>query len=373
VEDPFASLHHFLRQPTPTTGDIPALEGCDEFLAFMEEQLAKGKEPDPHSLSSLPLWVCQSVGGDRQPALILATAWRLIHMAAEILDDIEDRDSLEALWWKIGEPRAINLAVALWATSQLSLLELRSYLEERLLLDILSHFNLAIFQMCSGQHLDLTPVSSGMFPRASPSPGLTSRTGSLSCLSRRGKGTGCSNGDTAPLERYWKIAAAKSGEFFRLICRCEALLGRCSQTDVRAFAEYGYNLGILTQLHNDYTGLYFPSEESCCPSKMCDLYRHRLTLPVAYALSLSPSEVEPLERYLVRGEGDIQEIWQLLIDAGALRYTIVKMQIYYQRARGALDSLEGCIPHQGLFDLLDGLSPRSLLSNHAFLPVLAQV
>ena len=262
----------------------------------------------------LPVLCCQAAGGDEHQATALAAAWFLLYLAAKALDDVEDGDALQGPWYGIGVPQAINAATGLIFTSQLALAHLpRMGANRELTLSLIKDFNRTILQMCAGQHADLTEASS------------------------------------LSLERYFSIAGAKSGEFFSLACRAGALLG----TDkVASYSEFGYNLGVLIQICDDFEGVWSPKGRS-------DLAAGKRTLPIIYALTVAPPGVKArLERFLAKATSEREaeeEARGLITELGAPHYLLVEVQIRRQRAEAALCSTGTPSPvYRQLMALLNG-------------------
>ena len=262
----------------------------------------------------LPILCCEAAGGDEDQATAVAAAWFLLYLAAKILDDVEDDDTRLTPWSAIGVPQAINAATGLIFAAPLALARLpRMGIDRELALFLLEDFNRTTLRMCAGQQADLTE-------------------GSHLCL-----------------ERYFWIAGAKSGEFFALACRAGALLG----TDkVAPYSEFGYNLGVLIQMCDDFEGLWNPQGRR-------DLAAGKRTLPVIYALAVAPPGVrERLERLLVKaiGEQEAEEqARRIITELGAPHYLLIEAQIRRQRAEAALRSTGRPSPayHQ-LMALLNG-------------------
>jgi geranylgeranyl diphosphate synthase type I len=245
----------------------------------------------------LPVLCCQAAGGDENQATAVAAAWFLLYLAAKVLDDVEDEDALQGPWYGIGIPEAINAATGLIFTSQLALTHLpRTGADRELTLSLIKDFNRTVLRMCAGQHADLTEAS-----------GLS-------------------------LERYFSIAGAKSGEFFSLACRAGALLGT---GEVAPYSEFGYNLGVLIQICDDFEGVWNPKGRS-------DLTAGKRTLPVIYALTVAPSGIrERLERLLIKATSQPkaeEEARGVITELGAPLYLLVEAQIRCQRAEAALCS-----------------------------------
>jgi geranylgeranyl pyrophosphate synthase len=274
--------------------------------------LLDGEKRTPSFL--LPVLCCQAAGGNENQATAVAAAWFLFYLAAKVLDDVEDGDALQGPWYGIGVPEAINAATGLIFTSQLALTHLpRMGVSRELTLFLIEDFNRTILRMCAGQHADLTETS-----------GLS-------------------------LERYFSIAGAKSGEFFSLACRAGALLGT---DEVASYSEFGYNLGVLIQICDDFEGVWNPKGRS-------DLAAGKRTLPVIYALTVAPPGVrERLERFLAKAISEPkaeEEARGVVTKLGAPLYLLVEAQIRRQRAEAALCSTGRPSPaYRQLMALLNG-------------------
>jgi geranylgeranyl diphosphate synthase type I len=300
VEGVYAFIRDLLRQ--------------DEMLSNIVDiwESAFPLEEDTPSLL-LPILCCEAVGGDEHQATAVAAAWFLLYLAAKVLDDIEDGDALQAPWSAIGAPQAINAATGLIFAAQLALTHLcRLGVGEKLTLIIYEDFNRTSFKICQGQHADLIEV-------------------------------------TPSLERYWQIVAAKSGEPFALACRAGALLGT---DEVAPYSEFGYNLGVLIQICDDFEGVWNPKGRS-------DLAAGKRTLPVIYALTAAPPHVrERLERLLVKAISEPEaeeEATRIIAELGASHYLLIEAQIRRQRAEAALRSAGmPSLAHRQLMALLNG-------------------
>jgi geranylgeranyl pyrophosphate synthase len=293
--------------------DLIHQEELLNIVDIWESTFPLDKEEDTPSLL-LPILCCEAAGGDEDQATAIAAAWFLLCLAAKVLDDVEDGDVHQGLWSTMGAPQAINAATGLIFASQLALAHLpRIGAGRELALFLLSDFNRTTLRMCAGQHADLT------------------------------------EGSDLSLERYFSIAGAKSGEFFALACRAGALMGT---DEVAPYSEFGYNLGVLIQMCDDFEGLWNLQGQS-------DLAAGKRTLPVIYALTVaSPSVRERLERLLVKAtdEQEAEEEARRIITAlGSPHYLLIEAQIHRQRAAVALHSTGSPSPaYRQLMALLNG-------------------
>jgi geranylgeranyl diphosphate synthase type I len=291
---------------------------------------AHAKEKKSLSMTNLAVLCCQAAGGDAHRAIPLAAAWRLLHIAAQVLDNIEDKESDCTLGTPLDVPQALNATTGLIFTAQRALSSLpRSGVSATLALAILDDFGSVILRMCAGQHADLA-VQNAVRPS---------------------------------LEQYQTIIATKSGDFFALPCRVGAMLGIEDAQQVARYAEFGYNLGVLVQISDDLTDLRVSGQQS-------DLASGRSTLPILYALSIaSPTQQAVMKELLLRAPNDAEaeaEARQMIIALGAPTYLLVKAQVHRRRAEQALRTTCRFGPaHDQLLALVSQVMPASSLIHSA--------
>jgi len=285
------------------------------------------------------------VGGDPDQGAVVAAAFELARLAADVLDDVEDADAGGALWESMGIPQATNVGTSLIFASLLTLSRLHECGAPPETIALLqTEFARTGLRMCAGQHLDLC---GGAREQGSRKSEIRNAVLSLS------------KGPKSEIDSYWQVVAAKSGAFFALGCRAGALLGDAAQGEVALYAEYGHHLGLLAQTTNDLAGLLDEQGSS-------DLIQRKPTLPVIYAFSVAD---EPQREHLGRAWAEAahdarsrRDVRRLVIDLGAAHYVFVEAERHYQRARRALEQTGGRpdAPVQ-LMALLDQHRPRSLL------------
>jgi competence protein ComQ len=269
----------------------------------------------------LPFLTSELVGGEPGVAAPAATAWNLLYLAAEILDDLQDTGMVQSIDPSLEPATAMNAATALIFLAQLTLMP-PHYLGAGATLrqQLVCELNRTGFSACSGQHLDLA------------------RSTQLNSTQ----------------DDYWQIVGAKSGECFAWACRAGAALGGGTSSQVALCGTYGYNLGSLIQLSDDWAGLQ-PGRN---PE---DFVLGKKTLPTLYALTVaSPEQREHLVILLdkarccpeARTEA-LTEIYQL----GGLYYVLVEAEILRKRARTALGSMCASSVRRHLFLLLDNAFP----------------
>ena len=191
-------------------------------------------------LGMLPLASCAAVGGDPREAVPVAAAWVVLNLATRILDDVQDKDRVGALWTQVGEARAFNFSGALLALSA-HMLASAPWSADTYRAITQAYFD-GVLHLAAGQDRDL-------------------------------------QGQTRTIEDYWRTIEAKNASVFALACLAGALCGTSDQRLVRACQTYGYHLGLALQLFDDLEGLWEPSGLS-------DLAVGKITLPVIYGLSV---------------------------------------------------------------------------------------
>lgn len=290
--------------------------GCElwpEYAGLLRQALTPPGEPDrpgdpsPTRWLKLPEICCQAAGGD--PLLVgeLTAAWVLFQVAAHLMDSVEDKDPPDTWWAKDGPALALSAASGLFFTASLALERLRAAPKLGPATAIVEDFYRSLLNMSAGQHRDLT----------NPDP---------------------------ELETYWQVAAAKSGGFFGLGCRCGARLAGADQLRTAAYGEFGERFGLLVQLFDDIDTLRSLQEPPEADERV-DLSR---SLALAYARSVLPAASrERLRELLGRLPGGSRaagELWQLLEGCGAKLYLLAEIERHHQ---AALDALERAEPLPG--------------------------
>lgn len=289
--------------------------------ALPEEEKRSRPERDPARWAALPGLCCQAAGGQAGWAEAAAAAWFLFYAAAHLFDDLEDQDNPQAWWSSLGQGAAINAASGLLFVASLSLTDLfRNEQTRPLAAQVCSDFYRSILVMGSGQHRDLVFGQGGT-------------------------------------QEWFEIAAAKSGAFFALACRCGARLAGALPERVEAFGRYGCHLGILIQILDDLAD--FRNFQNADRKRGVEHFRR--SLPASYALEvLSPPLRDRLSECLAAGEGDEAgaELADLLDRCGAELYLIAEIERQKAKARRALEQAAPAEPAgEALRAFLDQLDP----------------
>ncbi len=297
---------------------LPFGEDGGEWLATVHSVLHCARQIlcQERSPARLPFLCAETAGCPPEQAVPVADAWLLVYIAARLFDAVEDQDFEPGEWQGLSAAQAINLAGAFLVASPMALDELK---DPQLSAELRADFQRVTLKMASGQHADL----SGWI----------------------------GDGENS-VERYWQVAAAKSGSLFALGCRAGARLGNPPAAVLAAYAEYGNLLGQIIQAYDDYRDVYDPNDPS-------DLKAGRVSLPIVYGRTVAgPRERARIEQLLPQAATDAQAAFhlrQLLDDLGARLYLLLQTEVLAQQAEAALlrasvsgpdlDRLLGLIPH----------------------------
>ena len=275
-----------------------------EFIDAMHLVLSRNFDKDDFDFgvwASLPGLCCQAAGGNALLAEPVAAAWLLFYTAAHLMDSLEDRDDPDPWWQAFGPGAAINLATGLYfsaslALQQMSALPLDQQTVQQINLQVLQPF----MAMCSGQHQDLV--------------------------------------DPAPtLEQYWRIAGAKSGEFFAIACHSGARLATDQADILRGFHQFGYNFGLLLQVLDDLKDYKDLSQRE----RIVDSRILSRSLPIVYVREVCADSVrERFDQLLSQAASDpdaVSALTQIIEENGGTLYLSVELEKFRDLALTGLD------------------------------------
>lgn len=295
-------------------------------LAGFQGVMRSALEPerDPSKWVLLPGMCCQAAGGDPLWADDVTAAWFLLYTAAHLMDSVEDQDDPDPWWASLGPGAAVNAASGLFFCASLALNNIHDHKATRLAArEVIECFYKGFLRMCSGQHLDL------IYPEPT-------------------------------LDQYWKVASAKSGDFFSLACRTGARLALDDPSLLDGYSRYGYHLGLLIQIMDDLEDLH-PYQNTNSPFQVSGGYR---SLPVVYAMEVSPPQVrDRLRENLMaasHSKGAAKEVLDLLEQSGATLYLMAEIERHRELAMVALEESDPRPPARDvLVSLLQDLTSPS--------------
>jgi geranylgeranyl diphosphate synthase, type I len=275
----------------------------------------------PLPILSLPGLCCEAAGGIARRAEAVTAAWLLFYTAGHFLDNVADEVVVQEVRPSGGPGTTINIATGLIASANIILNKLEgSGISHEAACAIRGDFYHSMLKACTGQHADLTIVK-------------------------------------PTLEQCWETAEAISGAVFAVACRAGARLATDDLGGIDLFGQFGHHLGMLLQIGDDISGLW---PKGSTPSDL--LAGHRWTLPVAYAMAVTPPAIHNhLDTCLLiapTDQGSEVEARNQIIESGAVLYLAAEAARHHNQARAMLTRAAGDSPaRDALLALLHKATP----------------
>ena len=167
------------------------------------------------------------------------------------------------------------------------------------------------------------------------------------------------NTDTSEA-KYHQVIYAKTACLFEAASRIGALLGGVTTDQELALQQYGKHLGVAFQLIDDALD-YSAQSDELGKNVGDDLAEGKPTLPLIRAMQVGNTEQKALIREAIEtGKAErFDEINHVIIETGALQYTIDQAQSESDAAKQELASLEDSDYKQALIYLADYAVERS--------------
>ncbi len=275
-----------------------------EVIAFLGDYLraSGGKRVRP----ALTILSNYAVGGEgsRYNSIRMATVMEFLHTATLVHDDIiddadtrRDRPTVNALY---GNETAVLMGDWLYMSAFETSLAERS-------LPILDILTAVTRQMTEGELLQLS---------------LLGRT------------------DVSE-EHYLDVLQRKTAHLFSACCEVGAMLGGASETQLRALADYGLNLGTAFQLVDDLLD-FTASDDALGKASGVDLIAGKVTLPLIYLLGRDSSGRQMVETVIREGNYNTvsrSDLFQAVERVGGLDQARARADGFAEAARASLDVL----------------------------------
>jgi len=259
----------------------------------------------------LCLLSCEAVGGDVRQVLPATAALELVHNFSLIHDDIEDNDSMRhnrlTIWKLWGQAQGINAGDAMFALAYLALLGLKERgIADSKIIYCAKMLSKTCLELCEGQYLDIS----------------------------------YENRLDISIENYIGMIARKTAALLATSSSMGAFLGTEDEKLVACFCEFGRELGLAFQIHDDILGIW-GVEERTGKSKSSDIAKRKKTLPVLYGLREGSRAVkEELARLYsqesIEGE-DITKVAKTLDEIGARGYAQALAEQHYHQSLAELE------------------------------------
>lgn len=212
----------------------------------------------------------QVCGGDWQEAIPAASAIELLHNFSLIHDDIEDKSETRrgrtTLWKEYSLAIALNAGDSLYSLAYLGMQRLSLYKSPEITLQAVNVFTQTCLELTSGQHLDIS----------------------------------FEHKNTVTVEQYWQMIRGKTAALLGACGQIGAITAGASQDKQNAFKQFGLNLGLAFQVHDDLLGIWGDPQVTG-KSIASDLLAHKKSLPVLFGLEK---------------EGEFFDLWNKGINAG---------------------------------------------------------
>jgi geranylgeranyl diphosphate synthase type I len=272
----------------------------------------------------LTMLCCESVSGDPQKALPLATGIELVHNFSLVHDDIMDhsllRRNLPAVHVKFGEPAAILAGDLLFAKSFEAILA--TSVEFTAFKQLQHDFINCIIAICEGQQLDMEYEVR----------------------------------KTVTEQEYLEMISKKTGALFELSSKGGGLVGGGTQKEISALQTYGLSLGLAFQIWDDY--LDMSSTKSTLGKDIGnDIRNGKKTLIAVHSLThasgKTKKQLEDCFGNRQATEQDIAVVYDIFRDLGSVEYAQHRAVQFVNEAKEALTSLRSSEAQELLYQLIE--------------------
>lgn len=275
----------------------------------------------------LCLLACAAAGGDWHQAVPAAAAIEILHNFSLVHDDIQDnsptRRGRSTLWTLWGQPLAINTGDAMFAQAHLALSRLADRdVPPAVVVRALRRFDETCIALTRGQYNDMS---------------FETR-------------------EEVNVNEYITMITGKTAVLVALSAELGALVAGASDARVRAFADFGLNLGLAFQVQDDILGIW-GDESITGKSVATDITTRKKTLPVLYALPRSQTLRELYDGEATDGDF-VSRVVALLDEAGARRYAIREAERYTELATAGLSAAQPVEPAAAALQILTSILLR---------------
>jgi len=236
----------------------------------------------------LLLLTIASCGGDWMKAVPAAAAVELIHNFSLVHDDIQDnslkRRGRPTVWVNWGAPLAINVGDALFALSNLSMMDLANSFPSEQVISASTALQRTCLDLTRGQYLDMS----------------------------------FENREDVKVDDYWAMVTGKTASLLSSSCLIGAILGNADNPTQEAYRSFGHFLGLAFQIQDDILGIW-GDENVTGKSTASDLIERKKSLPVLVGLSKKGkfAEIWKNEQITI---ANVEEIARILAQESSYAY-----------------------------------------------------
>jgi competence protein ComQ len=279
----------------------------DETLAVVEECWEYRQAENKKKSNKCAQWFYLTLAAtalfsdDLNRGILAALAMELLALAGDILDDLADNDNNTVPWRRMAPALALHAGACFLTLSFQALAQIS---DPRQVKDLTSLFSATGSRACDGQIREIYLQEQASVTQ----------------------------------EEYLKTIGKKSASLASCACEAGAIAGGASSENRVLMSRYGYNIGMVAQIHNDLRDIFHANTKS-------DFEQRKKSLPVLYLQNVLQGEPD----------WDKDELLQILTDTGAVNYCIFISEIYISEAFQALDQVS--VPTIGKKELMSIVAP----------------
>jgi geranylgeranyl diphosphate synthase type I len=282
--------------------------------------LAGGKRLRP----VLAMISCEAVSGDISKIIPLTIALELVHNFTLVHDDIMDNSKLRrnkpSVHVKFGNPTAIIAGDLLFTKSFESMHNLQ--VDCSIFKNVEYGLVDCVREICEGQQLDIEFEQRKIVSE----------------------------------EEYLTMILKKTAVFFQYAAEAGGIIGRGTSEQTNALNEYGKNLGLGFQIHDDY--LDMSSDEKTLGKDIGnDIRNGKKTLIAVHALNNASGEDKKTLNKIFgdrkASDTEVKKVYSIFKELNSIEYAKNKAIEFSNKAKNALDVLPKSNAKQLLLDLAD--------------------
>ncbi len=156
-------------------------------------------------------------------------------------------------------------------------------------------------------------------------------------------------------QSYFDMINRKTASLISASCELGAITTSKTSTDRQAFKNYGAKLGMAFQIKDDLFD-FLGQEDNLGKNKGADIRKNLVTLPIIYSYSTLPKserkQIDRLLRQRRKSTRDLDEITEIIRNAGGFEYAYQKIDEYSNQALDAIAPYPDSIYKQSLTDLV---------------------
>jgi len=296
--------------------------GCPETLydAARHLPLAGGKRLRP----CMAMLSCEAVKGDITRVIPLSIAIELVHNFTLVHDDIMDKSKLRrnipAVHVEFGEPTAIMAGDLLFTKAFESMHNIQGDLSDFKNVE----FGLidCVREICEGQQLDIEFEQRQIVSE----------------------------------DEYVEMILKKTAVFFMYAAEAGAILGQGTKEQSQALNEYGKNLGLAFQIHDDYLDMS-SNEETLGKDIGNDIRNGKKTMIAVHSLNNAQGDDKKLLEIIFGNknatEQQIKQVYNLFKKIGSIEHAKKTAINYCEKAKKQLEILPDSDAKQILLKLAE--------------------